>query len=197
MKLYKFRSLDNFERVKMILLNKQFHLAKWSELNDPMEGYFYHIIYNTDLPYKNQLEIFLSDKSELKICSFSNTYSPVMLWWNYANEYKGIAIEISINKNDYKNLFEVKYIKNIPTLDFLKNPKPTDVLTKKIKLWSYEKEYRIIEKDEGVDIGNITGVYFGIRMEQSHKSKIKGLLDDSVKTYETQIDFDANKIIIK
>lgn len=190
-------SLEKFERVEMILLNKRFHLSKWSELNDPMEGYFYHIIYNTDLPYKNQIYNFLSDKSELKICSFSATYSPIMLWWNYANEYKGIAIEINVNKKDYLNLFKVRYIKNIPTLDFLNNPKLTDAFTNKIKFWSYEKEYRIIEKVESIAIGSITGIYYGIKMKLFDKSRIKKLLDDSVKTYETQIDFDSNKIIIK
>lgn len=196
MKLYKFRSLENFDRIVDILANKKFYLSKWNNLNDPMEGYFHYIIYDTNIIYKDKIERFISDKNELRICSFSNTYHPILLWAHYANQHKGIAIEVTLNSKEYNNLYKVKHAKNIPELNFDLNPTPYDVLRSKIKHWSYEKEYRVIDKPEFISLGEITGVYFGIETDSFKKTLIQSLLNKSIKTYETKIDFDKNKIVV-
>lgn len=196
MKLYKFRSLEKFDRIVDILINKNFHLSKWNELNDPMEGYFHYIIYDTEISYKDRIERFIGDKNGLNICSFSNTYHPILLWTHYANEHKGIAIEVTLNSKQYDNLYKINYGKNILELNFDMNPTPTDVLKSKIKFWSYEKEYRIIDKINEITLGEITGVYFGIKTDRCQKKLVQDLLDDSIKTYETKIDFNKNKIVV-
>ncbi len=196
MKLYKFRSLEKFERVADILLNKRFYLSRWNDLNDPMEGYFHYIIYDTNLTYKDKIERFISDKNKLKICPFSNTYHPILLWTNYANEHKGIAIEVTLNSKKYDKLYKVKYGRNIPELNFDSNPTPYDVLKSKVKHWSYEKEYRIIDKLDFISFGKITGIYFGIRANREQKNRIQNLIDNSIKTYDTKIDFDKNIIMV-
>jgi len=195
MKLYKFRSLENFDRIVDILVNKKFYLSKWNSLNDPMEGYFHYIIFGTDIIYKDKIERFISDKNELRICSFTNAYHPILLWAHYANQHKGIAIEVTLNSRKYENLFKVKYGKNIPELNFDSNPKPYDVLSSKIKHWSYEREYRIIDKPEFISFGEITGVYFGINTDNYQKTIIKDLLNNLISTYETKIDFNKNIIV--
>lgn len=195
MKLYKFRSLENFDRIVDILVNKRFYLSKWNNLNDPMEGYFHYIIFDTDMNYKDKIERFISDKNELRICSFTNTYYPILLWAHYANQHKGITIEVTLNSKEYENLFKVKYGKNIPALNFDLNPTPYDVLSSKIKHWSYEREYRIIDKEEFISIGEITGVYFGIKTDNYQKTIIKDLLKNLIRTYETKIDFNKNIIV--
>lgn len=195
MKLYKFRSLNNFDRIVDILTNNKFHLSNWNDLNDPMEGYFQYIICNTDLIYKEKIERFISSKNELKICAFSSKYHPILLWTNYADQHKGIAIEITLNPVKVKNLYKITYGKNIPELNFDSNPTPIDVLSRKIKFWSYEKEYRYIDYTDSTSVGKITGIYFGIRTELYYKNLIHNLINNSIPTYETKLDFDKNRIV--
>lgn len=101
-----------------------------------MEGYFHYIIYKTDFNYKEKIDRIISDKNKLRICSFSHTYNPILLWTHYANEHKGIAIEVTLNSKKYTSLYKVKYGKNIPELNFDKSPTAIDVLRSKIDFWS-------------------------------------------------------------
>ncbi len=195
MKLYKFRSLSNFDRVVDILINNKFHLSNWNDLNDPMEGYFQYIIYKTDLAYREKIARFISNKNELRICSFSSKYHPILLWSNYADDHKGLAIEVTLNPDKVKNLYKIKYGNNIPELNFDLNPTPIEVLSRKIKFWSYEKEYRVIDCKDSISIGKITGIYFGIKTELYHKNLIRNLIKNSVPIYETKLDLDKNRIV--
>ncbi|MBI3124779.1 MAG: hypothetical protein HYZ10_10290 [Ignavibacteriales bacterium] len=197
MKLYKFRSLQQFDRIEDILTNKRFFLSSWKELNDPMEGYFHYVIFDSDLPYKNIIDQFISEKTQLRICSFSNTYKPILLWSHYADSHNGIAIEVTLNSRDYDSLYRVRYRKNIPELNFMNNPTPIDVLTSKINFWDYEREYRVIQKTSNINIGQITGIYFGTRTSDYNKEKVKSLIDSTIPIFDTKIDFNKNIIEIK
>ena len=104
---------------------------------------------------------------------------------------KGILIS-----KKYNNVYRVKYGKNIPELNFDLSPTPIDALNKKINIWSYEREYRVIEKTDIVSIGKITGIYFGIRTETYFKDRVRDLLNNSIATYETKVNFDKNIIVI-
>ena len=67
MKLYKLRPLlncDDLQRVTDIIRNKKFWCAKYSELNDPMEGVF------LASPSEAVQQIYLG-KLKYKICSFT------------------------------------------------------------------------------------------------------------------------------
>lgn len=82
------------------------------------------MIINKDKRYYEKIQHFISDKNELKICSFSNTYNPILLWTIYANKHKGIAFEVTLNSKNYNNVYRVKYGKNIPELNFDLTPTP-------------------------------------------------------------------------
>ena len=161
-----------------------------------MEGYFYHIAFETDLPYREKVQKFISDKSELKICSFSKNLQNILLWTNYANNHKGIAIEITIDKRDHSNLFEVKYRKSIPELNFESDPKPFDVLERKIKIWRYEQEYRFIDKEEFMKLGIITGVYLGVNIDPINKIKVQNLVENKKIIHSTCINFGKNEVAV-
>ncbi|MFA7289218.1 MAG: hypothetical protein WC055_10125 [Melioribacteraceae bacterium] len=62
MKLYKFRNLENYSRIEDILRNKEFYLSKWNALNDPMEGYFEYIRYNSSVSLKDKIQRFINEK---------------------------------------------------------------------------------------------------------------------------------------
>ena len=197
MKLYKFKSLEHFDRIEDILTNNRFYMANWRELNDPMEGHFTSIYNNENVNYKTLLRSFIDYKVSLKICSFSQTLKPILLWSHYANQHKGIAIEITLNNIDYPNLYKVNYIQRIPQIDFTINHTPINVLTNKIHFWSYEREYRVIDNSNHISIGKITGIYFGVRMSDDDKIRIRELLDDNTITYETKINFNNNHVQVR
>lgn len=195
MKLYKFRSLSNFTRVQEIVETNTFYMANWRELNDPMEGYFHYILDQTQISFKDRLQQFIDNKSNLRICSFSNTYHPILMWSHYADEHKGIAIELELKSKNYSNLYRVKYSKTIPLLDLTIN-EPIDILKNKIKFWSYEREWRFIDTRNMVRVPQITAIYFGVRTDDNLKSELKRILEPQpIIFYETKIDFASNRIV--
>ena len=197
MKLYKFKSLEHFDRIEDILTNNRFYMANWRELNDPMEGHFTSIYFNEKINYKTALQNFIDYKVSLKICAFSKTIEPVLLWSHYADQHKGIAIEISLNHHNHPNLYEVNYVQRIPEINLASNPTPIQVLTHKIDFWSYEREYRVIDNCNHISLGKITGIYFGVRTSIDDKERIHDLGQNNIKMYNTKIDFNSNIVQVK
>jgi Protein of unknown function (DUF2971) len=191
MKLYKFRPLygDWLGWVKDIITTGNFRLSEWNKLNDPMEGFFYY-----DSRFEELLNNFQNLKEKRRVCCFSKNMNNILQWAHYADSFKGVAIEIEI-KNDHENLYPIDYINNIKVID-LNSSSAEDVLTTKIKLWKYEKEYRYMKETEEVSckIGKITGVYLGTRIESDHKEQIKNIFP---KTFETELNFEKNKVVKK
>jgi hypothetical protein len=195
MKLYKFRSLatkKEKERVYNTLQTGEFHLSNWKELNDPMEGVFYYITSSDNLEIIENLKF---DKLKQRICSFSKTFYNLLLWSHYADGHKGIAIEIEIDRKN-PNLNKVIYESKIPTFQDLSSIQAIEILTKKIKKWNYEKEYRFIDEVEKYIIGEIRTVYFGIRCSENDKFEIKNL-NHSYEYFDTDLDYEHNCIIKK
>jgi len=189
MELYKFRSFES-DYIEDILSNNRFHLSIFKDLNDPMEGYFQHF------RNKNEIKPFIDEKSEYKICSFSKTYQSILLWTFYADVFKGIAIEITLDLKNNKNLNKVEYCKCIPDLN--SETKPIDVLKKKVNLWSYEKEYRAIAKSDQyfIPIGKITGILLGLRINEDKIILVENLASlNKIPVFKTDIDFKNNKIV--
>lgn len=197
MQLYKFRSLQKFLRVQDIIRNREFYMADWRQLNDPMEGHF-NVLYQDDSSYHLLLQDFIRYKLRLKICAFSKTFSNILLWSHYADQLKGVAIGINLPKILIPNLHKVDYVRNIPEMDLRTNPTPIHVLTKKISIWSYEKEYRFISESQTSGIGEINKIYLGIRISADHRSRILELVSDmNIRVYDTSIDFKTNRITEK
>jgi hypothetical protein len=170
MKLYKFRPLatdgvdSDFSRLKDILKTGKFWCSKFSDLNDPLEGFYAFL--NGSYVSKTARLIY-DEKENYKICSFSDeeAFSNPAMWGYYANGFRGVAIEIEVCRNKVE---PIKYKQNIPKL---KN-RPSDeeakkeakkILTTKLKPWEHENEYRFLEKSSSNEfkIGEITALYFG------------------------------------
>ena len=157
MKLYKFRPLadvEDFQRAKSIIETGCFWCSRFSELNDPMEGVFYALNKNIDDIY--------NEKNRYIICSFSSkkAFENPCMWGYYANGFKGIAIEIEVNKDEVK---KISYTNEIGTTDNSGSDAIEKILTTKLASWERETEYRFLKKDEKNEhpIGKITAVYFG------------------------------------
>jgi len=197
MKLYKYKSLIPFEHTSEIIQTRQFYLSDWKNLNDPMEGFFYQIVSEDSEIETNQIvKDFIKFKSQLKVCSFSKTMSSLLLWTYYANSNKGVAFEIEIREK-HEKLVKVDYIKRIQLIDFTTVSNPVIVLSKKISLWAYEKEYRYIGIDDHVTIGEITAIYLGSRISAENRKKIKDFNYYNIPIIETELDFSKNKVVLR
>lgn len=165
LKLIKFRSLaDNKELERIIediIKKNSFWCSKLWKLNDPMEGVF--STYSCD-----SIDKIFSEKNNILICSFSGekALKNPLMWGYYANGFKGIAIETEVeisNSGKVTNgkIIEVKY--NNERFSNGNELTIEQMMTRKLKDWSHEKEYRFLkEGDEGLcEIGEINKIYFG------------------------------------
>ena len=191
MKLYKYRSLVNFQYVADIFCNRRFHAALFTDLNDPMEGLFeYHL----DTP-QHFVDRIVTGKQQLRICSFSKSLSNLLLWAHYADGFKGICIEVEIPDGSMPELEDVVYSpysllllpNDIDECKYLSR----DVLCCKNQAWDYEEEVRIITTEEYVNDGfSFESVYFGLRTPRVMKKSLSVLVPQHVTLYETKIGRD-------
>lgn len=169
---YKYRTLDNFQFVLDILVNKRLYAATFEEMNDPMEGFY---TADPDIPIES-LDALKTEQKSLKFCSLSKyNYSPLM-WAHYANGNRGIAIGIEVK--DYADLREVVYGSH----SHLVASKPTtierakDVLSFKADFWRYEDEIRIFaDKGNYVNV-TIKEIIFGERADRTQKALLKNIV---------------------
>jgi len=172
MKLYKFRPLgtyNDYRRAKRIITEGKFWCSRFWDLNDPMEGVF------TIIASKAKISKIFGIKREYLICSFSSNKAlkKLFLWGYYANGFKGVAIEIEVKddmlskieppkiaevKYDSKRRFSNRFVGDIDAEEIA-----DIVLTRKLKCWNFEEEFRFLIKDSEneQEIGEITKVIFG------------------------------------
>lgn len=87
------------------------------------------------------------------ILSLTKSPNNLLMWAHYANEHKGIVVEVDVNHSFFNSkssgfsgkCFEIQYTnERRETTDYLKNESglPPRALLKKSTEWSYEKEVR-------------------------------------------------------
>jgi len=185
MRLYKFKSLEKIRYANEIIEEEKLYCADYCKLNDPFEGLFFEIIkqgafssgFSNDFDrIEKQIKEILDP---LKICSLSEKLDDVRMWSFYANDHKGIAIEIDFAgfENDVD---EVLYLNALPEYN-LSTHNPAEILKNKTKHWCYESEYRIIQKNEYYPIkGRICSVYVGNRIHDDNIEILKKITPDTI-----------------
>ena len=174
-RLYKYKSLTDFEFVADILINKRLYAAHYKELNDPLEGAFSP---DEDTEYNKLIE---KKMDEIRVCSLSTDMNNPLLWAHYADGFKGVCIEIEVDES----VLELRKINYTP-FDVLpsRNYKgmfgdedevtpeewAKSSLSGKYEDWEYEKEYRILSDSKFIKDGfRITGVYLGTRVSKLYQ----------------------------
>jgi len=196
MKVYKYRSLRNFDFVADILCNQRFYASSFFDLNDPMEGLFEYEA-GTRQEYIDAIKM---GKQKLRICSFSENCKNLLLWAHYADGFKGVCIELDLEKspnNDYE-IVRVKY--SARRVRFSNNARrlvgrmPRKILSQKSSAWRYEREFRTLSQGKYVRDGiTIKSVLLGLRTPDVLKEAIKRMTPPNIPVYETYI-CDSNKI---
>ena len=196
MKLYKYRSLRKFDFVADILCHQRFHTSSFFDLNDPMEGLFEY----PESTKQEYIDAIVEGKRKLRICAFSKDCKNILLWAHYADGFKGICIEVDVNKSKLKNCKIVTVEYSSQLVSFSNNHRhrvdemPRIILSKKNKVWKYEKEVRTLSRDEYIHDGaSIKSILLGLRTPKILKESIFRITPPDIQIFETCIS-DSNKI---
>jgi len=181
--LYRYRSLENFDREILAIKDASLFLAPISKLNDPMEGRFSVLERLRGGPkYESLVKKMGSAIEEIGICSFSETHDNEIMWAHYAQEFAGICVayrfsRLLTNLDDPVEFIRLSYQDKAPTIPQSKTPEylAKRVLSCKSYRWLYEREWRAFGPRGPVEYKNVScvqTVYLGALISPSHRKRI-------------------------
>ena len=169
---YKYRSLQNLERFIDIIINRELYGATYSEMNDPMEGFFKYSSEDS----RNKIDSIIEGKSKTYICSLSRKADIGLMWTHYADENKGCCIELQVTSTLW-NRVDVNYSRRIPQIT--ENNTTASILGVKAKMWEYEEETRFLrgntDKRPMLKI-KISRIFIGCKVDRSRFSFLRKLI---------------------
>ena len=176
--LYKYRSLQNFGRFVDILINQRLYCSVFTELNDPMEGFFWH---SRSLSKKRLNEI-MKEKFSYKICSLSQSWQDIGLWTFYADEGRGCCIGVEPTDDTWEKKV-LQYKNDLPNYDEL-NSRYGEVeainiiLNTKLSRWSNESEIRFIKQTKNPYIPiRIKEIILGYKIDRKDEESIRKMIE--------------------
>lgn len=209
--LFKFKSIDtaiDLCRFEQILCDNVIFLPNKEMLNDPLESMTYRITlchaggsYITDHGHEDSYVT--EAKNQYRILSLSRSIHSPLMWAHYANNYTGACLIFSGDKT-FSKAKKVKYTNQARYLDEGDFEEIDDValdsLFEKMKDWSYEKEWRYIEKEKpGLIHFNreeLVGVVVGHNMPQEIRKTISERCEEwSIPCFCTSVLLYDSKII--
>ncbi|MBW2608448.1 MAG: DUF2971 domain-containing protein [Deltaproteobacteria bacterium] len=142
-----------------------------------------------------------SDLENMGVCSFSLEFNNTLMWSHYADNHHGVCLTYELPKsffdktaNEIFGIVDVDYGLN-PLSDWfikkaLKHNSFEDfvrdliikALTVKAKLWEYEKEVRILRKQEGVHVIDkeyLKQICFGLLTPSPDITLLKNIISQS------------------
>jgi hypothetical protein len=98
-KLYRYRAIEKLTRELDAIEQGYLYCSPYSQLNDPMEGVFSSSeILRNSANYRTVRNAIRDKKSQIGICSFSETHDHELMWAHYTNQFSGISIEYSLSR---------------------------------------------------------------------------------------------------
>lgn len=162
--LYKYRSFENLEFALDIFVNKRLYAANFRSLNDPMEGRF---IYTKGMLSKTDIKKIRGEKSEYKLLSLSETSTNMLMWSYYSEGHKGFVVGVKVNDSN-ATTDPVEYVDDLKLENNHDGDVAKRILTKKLKLWTHEKEHRVFTQGHQFISVDIKELVFGIHTEERH-----------------------------
>ncbi len=133
--------------------------------------------------------------SEIGVYSLSRVPDNILMWSHYANSHQGFCLKFFDDETDrfIARRQEILYSENYPIVNPIKDDdrvRLKKTLLTKAKHWEYEKEWRIIDHEEGPGIKRfpphlLVGVIFGCRMMEEHQ----GLVREWCKSHRAELSF--------
>ncbi|EGR0541746.1 DUF2971 domain-containing protein [Vibrio cholerae] len=150
----------------------------------------------------SDIDVFQGKLKNFGIVSLAESAADILMWSHYADNHKGICIELERNENnalgnpDETN--KVKYTQSYPSLSSKVlldsdqfNSSLKRVLYTKSKQWEYEKEWRTFKPQGGKVYplpGKIKSVTFGARSSQMDIEIVKKLIAGTdIKLFQAEL----------
>jgi hypothetical protein len=206
--LYKYRSVANIRNTNHndykyfvdIIKKNRLYAAPYKQLqkDDNYEGIY---SLNKYTPQYIKDEIF-SEKNHLKICSLSRSATNEHLWKRYADNHKGVVIEVEVDSTPAISIQPVKYKDDyrLPQhYTYEANQQVAiDILSHKKKEWQNEKEIRVFSTDAEYIPVKIKRIIVGrdIDIDNENLNCIKNLIKEH-NTNICLVDEDLNCIKIQ
>lgn len=134
------------------------------------------------------------------VLSLARNPDHILMWSHYADSHRGVCFRFKASSTTpfFGRAQSVSYQAERPIVNLFRDPPYKQVnraLLTKADIWSYEKEWRVIEHNLGPGAYKfpqalLDGIIFGARTEPSHKAKISELVkggNSSIKLYEARI----------
>lgn len=200
-RLYRYRSLKEFDREMEAIEGGFVFCAAYRTLNDPMEGLFtssQNLRESGD--YRAVRESITDNKSQIGMCSFSEVRNHELMWAHYADQFKGICISYSFSKLLKGLPKAVKFVRmfyneTVPTIHRSKKDASEIarmVLSYKNYRWLYEREWRMFAPLGNAhyrNTGCVERVYLGSRIPGGDRNRITNRLKQlKIKTRDMTID---------
>lgn len=200
---YKYKSLNgtSFKYFVKMLVDSSLYAAKFSELNDPMEGAFL-----TNTLDNQAIDEIRNGKDILRIISLIEKKDEgpcnMLMWSHYADEHRGCCIEFHfMDEKEQSKVRNIEYVEAIENSDCIS---VEDVLSRKFIDWKYEQEVRHLGHEKSVPIV-IDKIYLGLRVddiynpeestnETFYRELIKRLCPNVVVEKMRAEDFDGHHI---
>lgn len=211
--LYKYKSCSeekDINRILEIIEKNRIYVPKRIQLNDPLEGYIldninFAIMGNWYYQCQNRSSVLVEDiLNEYRILSLSAKCDNPVMWAHYAGNYSGVCLKFS-TKGAFSKAKELEYLMKKASID-ITDPDQEQLkklieesLLKKGDAWGYEKEYRILTKDEFMTFErkDISAVILGHKIQQDYKKQISMLCKKyDIPMYFTHISDKYYKIDI-
>jgi hypothetical protein len=135
--------------------------------------------------------------SKIGMYCMSTRPDDILMWSHYSDDHKGYCLEFEASDDTpfFGEAQPVIYSDSYPTVDFFQTPSHEQlelIFLTKASHWRYENEWRIIDHTAGPGMreypeGLMTGVIFGVRLSECHKSDIRKWLaqrNHNVQTYQ-------------
>src|SRR3954468_18740960 len=193
--LYKYRAVD--ADALAMLASDKVYLSRLDAFNDPYEFLNLENDVSSSVVRRDRSTLEkVSGNSEstaasLRVCALSEECRDLLMWGHYADRHRGFCIRFEFGKDPElsKLLYPVDYEPTFPEIkerDESLEKALSSTLTKSEK-WSYEREWRIVGRvPEGDSNAGelfatyrpaaITGIIFGVRTPDLHKSLIRKVL---------------------
>jgi len=151
--LFKYRSLENWQFLLNILVNKRLYAALFKDLNDPMEGRYY---YFGDEMTKAFRRVVRARKDDWRICSLTKDPNNTLMWSYYSGGHTGVALGLTVPSSSSYRIRDVFYDSQIGIgPNSLRRPArevALDILSQKQLSWAHEREVRVFSPSAYVPI---------------------------------------------
>jgi hypothetical protein len=185
--LYRYRSLQAFDREINCIETGYVYCANFKMMNDPMEGFYSESKLLEKTPDIEKVRAAIkSGKLMIGMCAFSEVFNHELMWAHYADQFRGICIAYDFFKLrnhlpegvSFSRLF---YNEDVPKVGLSKKPRSHNetakmILSYKNYRWLYEREWRMF-----ANIGKVcykeprcvARLYIGSRVHEDYRSKIE------------------------